>query len=80
MQLRTMATPAGAVTFLKVSSRPSSSCPLLCDRGNPRSNLLVQVAAAPRCRFLLGGAIQVARGVPSRQLDSWLAATLSMGA
>jgi hypothetical protein len=80
MQLQTTVIPAGAVTFLKASSRPSSSCPLLCDGGNPRSSLLVQVTTVPRCRFLLGGAIRVARRVPSRQLDSWLAATLSVGA
>jgi hypothetical protein len=58
IQLRTT-TPAGAVTFLKASSRPFSSCLLLCDGGNPRSSLLVQVVAALWCRFLLGCAIRV---------------------
>jgi hypothetical protein len=40
MRLRTTATPAGAVTFLKASSMPSLSCPLLSNGGNLRSSLL----------------------------------------
>jgi hypothetical protein len=38
MHLRMTATPAGVVTFLKASSRPSSSCLVLSNGGNPRTS------------------------------------------
>jgi hypothetical protein len=38
MQLRMTATPVGAVTFLKASSKPFLHALLLCDGGNPRSS------------------------------------------
>jgi hypothetical protein len=71
MRLRMTATHVGAFTFLKASSRPFSSCPLLCNGGNPRPSSLVQAVASLWRRSLLGGTVRVAR-VPRRPLVSRL--------
>ena len=70
MRLRTMATPAGAVTFLKALSRPSMSPPPV-QRAKPQFQLAGLGSGGATASFhLLGGAVQVARGVPCWQLES----------
>ena len=67
MLLQMTATPAGVVTFLEGSSRPSPSCPFPSNGGNPRPSLLAQAVAALLRRPLLGGIVRIARGVPCRR-------------
>jgi hypothetical protein len=70
MRLRTTATSAGVVTFLKASFLPFPLCPFLSNEGNLRSSLLVLAVVAPRRHYLVGGTVMVALGVPRRLAKS----------